>query len=304
MKSFKNLFRRAALPARRDFIDMGLGIDARAKRCYKFWRPHLELTKAFQRRAVEVLDGKGSLAILGAGSLLDIDIIELQKQFNFIELYDANPSALDHWKRFIVNRSDLYINGIITDLSNSIDIWSKSLDKFLSENKIPSQAELSKFFSKLKVGPPTKFSKNFDVIFSINLLSQIPIYWRDRVQKKLYRKLKIDTDEFGLYPLELQRALENSMANLQHHHLKSLSLSSAKIVVVISDVEFLYYKRDISEWQKEGALYFSEEIKIEEYQEELHDTWLWHIIPQGIEEQEYGSYHKVMAHAFTKLPAN
>lgn len=282
---------------RADFIKMGLGIEARYRRAKKFWTNHVELCKAFQAKSLEGYRQGGKVAICGAGPLIDINIPLVKGIFSEVALYDANPTLKRKWRREF---SGLTVDCRVCDLTGALDKWTSDIKELLKAH--PNEEKLTIFLSSLDadgLAPPL----HADVVFSINLLSQLPIYWRDRVHMLLKRHLSLDTDNRGNFREPLQAALEQSMMQLQARHLDLLTRSGAKRIILISDLEFLYYRSDVAAWQPERALYVDLPRGINGYNVALMDGWFWHIAPQGIEEAQYGCFHDVRAYLFTAAPS-
>ena len=279
------LFERARFPAREDFLSEGYGIEARYRRCRKFWSKHLELSKAFQRRALD--DSDKRLAILGVGRLLDVEYPA--QSIERIELFDADPGCRRAWETLAKRlRGKVEVGQHFSDLTGCIDVWSArlaALQRPLERSEL-KRLLISLASEQLEAFPLPKV----DVVVSLNLISQIPIYWRERI---LAAAPHLAEDR------EIEQALDSSLAQLQRHHLRTLEKSGAKKIVVIGDEEFLYYKKDLSPWQTERALFFSESIALKGYDLTAEESWLWHIAPQGIEFPDYGAIHRVVARTFT-----
>ena len=288
-------------PGREDFISMGLGIEARAERCIDFWRPHLTCTKEFQRRQIESLDGSPTVSVLGAGSLLDIDTAMLKEKFSKISLFDANPLAKRAWRKFsrALDR-DQEIDFSFEDVTSSLDFWTESLKDFLYRNRSTDTGKLANFLASLQCCDLESDWQHSDVIFSVNLLSQIPVYWRDRVHTIIKKYWNLDTDEDGRYDEALESSLEYTMRELQQNHLARISSSDAKLVVIISDVRFMYYMKDHSRWRITPALYLPNELKLNRFRLCDKSQWFWHIAPQDVEQSHHGVIHDVGAWAFLR----
>lgn len=289
-------------PKVKDFIDMGFGIDARYQRSKSFWNRHLELCKNFQIQALDELPHGALISVLGAGSLLDIHTELLARKFSRIDLYDANPSAEKMWNKKFANLN-VQIKSQIQDLSGCLEEWTSRLTSFAGKytrNSENVDSAVSEFLLNLKAPRLDIFNEKPDVVFSVNLLSQIPIYWRDRVHSILAKSLGIRTNEAGSYAQNLEDALEKSMGELQAQHLALLAGSGGERIVLINDQEFLYYTSEHSLWQSEKALYIDPTLSLPAYKLTAEDSWFWHIAPQGIEERDYGCIHDVKARVFAR----
>lgn len=285
-------------PRARDFLRMGVGIESRQLRCAEAWRRHLHFSKQFQAEAFNKDQGRDlTLSILGAGRLLDVNLRGALEKYARIALYDADPGVLSTWKRQVgalgaKGRVDFHL----TDLTGSLDIWTASLKLFLKSAQIRGPAALAEFLSSYRTGRSPIAELHCDTLVSLNLLSQIPIYWRDRVHEMVKKAWGIDMDASGQYEPELQSALDHTMKALEVQHLELLAASTARRVILITDVFFFYYRKDLSPWQCEPALSLDEEQRIPRgFNVTRKDSWLWHLAPQGIEHPDHGELHEVHA---------
>jgi len=291
-------------PNLKDFTGMGLGIEARLERCGKYWNKHLKFSKEFQIDSLGQVENLNTLAIFGAGRLYDIPLKELLNRFNKICLYDADPGVKLFWKKRISNFSDRDKVGFnIIDLTFSMNSWTENLKKFVKENKHESNLQKIKklvcFLNDLRCNPIT-LQRHIEVVFSINILSQIPIYWKERIYDILKKNWHMLVNEYGRYEIELECAIDECLKKLHQQHLNLITSLNPALIVILYDRHFYYYQNTLSEWQVESALY-GDEPKFEEYSEVLKDSWLWHIAPQEIENKEYGEIHEVVAKSFKKI---
>jgi len=281
------------LPASRDFLDMGYGISARKKRCKAHWSKHLTFSKQFQ--ADSLCEQNFGTAILGSGRLYDVSLRALFNRTDRISLYDADPSAILYaatvglpW----MLRRKLSLH--CAELTGSLAEWSHLLDKFLKNySKEKGIKLLPQFLSDLK---PQQFSlSNYDAVISLNLLSQIPLYWRDRVLERLKSQWDIEPDAQD----EITRALNENMQSLQAAHLRLVSTSAKKTAIILSDSHFYYYQKDKAPWLVEDALLIDPpKVMPNDFTLRSTESWLWHIAPQDIEQNDYGVIHRVQAWCF------
>lgn len=280
---------------------MGAGIQERAKRCQKFWSRHLELTKQFQGDSLSSTYESSSVAVLGAGSLLDINTELLMNRFERISLWDANPTLSSVWQQFARALPEgTYLSDHCIDLTGSLDIWTEQLLVFLRSQKRGKLPALAALLSSLAVQHQWRSWQESEVIISANLLSQIPIYWRDRVHQIVQREWNLDSDDEGYFPAPVQAALEESMCKLQLQHLQQLSRSFARTVILVSDVRFMYYLQNEANWHVLPALYFSRPVSIDGFELTKSGSWFWHIAPQHIEYDSHGEIHDVHAWCFER----
>lgn len=287
-------------PHYRDFLSLGVGIEARKTRCDKFWREHLERSMAFQSRCLQGAALKERAAVLGSGRLYDIDSVLLCEKFRQLSLYDADPGA-----RLAANRLAKTVRGknsvefVLGDVSGTIQTWTNRLKEFLSAHTKGDTTALGKFLVELNACPGLALKGN-SAVFSINLLSQIPLFWRDRVHQMVKKYWKVVTDSAGKYDATLQEALEHSQRALQAQHLSMLAGSNADLLIVVTDLNFQYMNAAQSRPQIEPALFIDKEIILPGYRGEHKDSWLWNIAPQNVEQEDYGVKHEVLALGFQR----
>lgn len=279
---------------------MGLGITARYRRCAKYWDKHLKLCRDFQENCLlDFNKPKASIAIFGAGRLLDVNLEAVKSKFTSVSLYDADPTCLRSWKKQFLDfsgKSDFRV----MDLTASLEQWTRDLKFFLESTPSKTIEALTSYLEKLTPLNPTEI-RPVDVVISLNLLSQIPVYWRDRANFLIKKIWQIDTKPNGQYEnSNLQQALNKTLRLLQEQHLNLLLGSQAERIIFISDIEWYYYTHYQAQWQSETAIWLEEDLikllsSTAKYQLSKQDSWLWHIAPQGLEEKDYGAIHKVRA---------
>jgi hypothetical protein len=265
-----------------DFIHMGKGIEARYARCSSYWEPHLECTRQFISEHVQP---GGRLAILGAGRLLDVDLRKLIPQFCEIHLFDADRSVVRAWRKTsgIAFRDTVVPR--IGDITGSLNAWSSGLSSAVRRR------ELAEYLRSLVPSRGAWEVERFDGVVSLNLVGQIPLYWRDRV---LAAAGRISHDE--------EQSLVASMARLQSAHLQALREHACSWSILITDTEYYTYHVDRPEWEVEPALYggvrdemLSSACRMDKLGSRC---WLWHLMPQFVESEQEGVIHRVEATAW------
>jgi hypothetical protein len=281
-------------PGARDFLDMGFGIEARHRRCHSYWAKHIANSLAFQESALrEIVNGE-NVAVLGAGRLLDINLPELRRSHRHVELIDADPSALSTWRKKAPERDGFSHH--ISEVTGTLSSWTKQLERAI-EKRGPAAGEALRALNTL---PSPLAGRKFDTVLSVNLLSQIPVYWNDRASALLRKHRGLETDSTGNFPPAVQSALESSLTKLQSQHLELLGSLGAREVILIFDRAFLYYRTDHAHWQEERSIYIENPVLLNGYEVTAQDSWLWHIAPQSIEEKDYGLYCEVQAMRFSQ----
>ena len=265
-----------------DFVRMGKGIEARYSRCSTYWEPHLACTRAFIESHIEP---GGRLAILGAGRLLDVDLKKLIPQFSEIHLFDADSSVIRAWRKTTgVAFRDTVIPRIL-DVTGSIQPWSAGIVTSIR------RGQLAEYLSSLIPLRAAWEEEPFDGVISLNLVGQIPLYWRDRVLTAANRELSERED----------RALIDSMGRLQSAHLAATRTHPRRWSIVITDTEYYTYQVDTPEWDVEPALHGEARRELEAsslMERHGNECWLWHLLPQFVESDGEGCIHRVEASAW------
>jgi hypothetical protein len=260
----------------RDYSRMGAGIAGRYERCALWWKPHLELTRKFISSS---LRPSKKIAVLGAGRLLDIDIHEVLKCCEEVHLFDLDPGAVAVWRAVVPERDRARVMFRCEDVTSCIREWSSQLRRDVGVGNGNG------FFTQRKTPAPFWVEEEFDGVISLNLLGQIPLYWRDRAIGLL-----------GPFLEQQCSPLEESMGDLQVAHLKAVTCGPSWSVI-ISDTDYYYYVQPASTWDEETALHSTASGVWDEIAKGAikHESWWWHIAPQFVERQEYGEIHRVEA---------
>lgn len=271
------------------FLRMGKGIEQRHQRCAGWWEPHLRCSRAF----IDTHTRHGTrCAVFGAGRLLDIDIAGLLGKFERVELFDADQSCLPAWRARFGEELGRRIIPRIEDLTDELGRWSTELRRGLRGE------ELAERLVSHRARMPSWSAENFDTIISLNVLGQIPLYWRDYV-----REANPSLSEEG------ETALCASMGELQRAHIEGLFCSPARQVIALFDSEYYFYESSESEWRTEEALFGdSASLLFSSAQSSRNafsqdgtklltaaESWLWHLAPQFVEHDEEGEIHRVEA---------
>ena len=189
----------------------------------------------------------------------------------------------------------------VADVTGAMDSWFNDLSRAIKNKS--SIEEVANLINTLK--PDMELAvdeKNQEVLISINLLGQLGVYWRDRAASLLKSDSYYMEDAES--PVSLIRdAVEGSVSRLELSHLELLSKFNR--VILLTDIYYHYYKKNVSDWQTESALSLSSESIKElfvnqSFKVEGYNSWLWHIAPQEIENPEYGEIHEVNTFYFKK----
>lgn len=259
-----------------DFRGMGRGIASRYQRCHEWWAPHLRCTGEFLRQHVPLSE---RVAVLGAGRLLDLDLSWLLSRAREVHLFDADPGCVGVWRAKAGPEFRRRVVPHLEDLTSCLDQWTRPVQAEVRGGRLVSYVE------GLRAPQPTWSRAAFDGIISLNLLGQIPLYWRDRV---LSRQPSLSSEE--------GRALANSMGELQRAHLAALKPPPGGWRILITDTEYYFYSVDTVPWRVEPALHGRAETALRRLTAAApQEAWLWHLAPQFVEDDTEGEIHRVEA---------
>lgn len=289
------LYWRLRRPELSDFVDMGLGIEARASRCADAWRPHFEAVHALEQAAIARVAGMPSLAVLGAGRLLDL-AADIPGRVSRMDLYDLDPSA--RRGAIVKCRRCPEVKFHLLDLSGGVLTWKRALGKLICQKPTPDPEYLSQQLDAFEISPPSLVERA-DVLFSLNVLGQIPLYWRDAAAAMLERACGVELDEHGDLPIPWYAPIARGMQRLQRAHLSSLNASGAALVLLISDERFEYHR--------DGRVLLSEDAVLEPIEPGLgayrvieRRSWDWELAPQDLEGAEFGVRHRMTGLLFER----
>ena len=297
------------------FLNMGLGIENRARTLAPFWAEHLKQTRAAQERWAETARGD-LLTVLGAGRLLDFNGPALMPKFAKLRLVDADPLCAAAWRKL-----QKPVEAVCTDISGCLGTWLKNL-------KHGHRNWLEMLDSIRRQESAEAYSAECDGVLSLNVLSQLQIVWQDGVEallKRRFGKAFVDKREE-----EWLDAVRPGGQKLVERHLAAMGRAEPRFVLIVTDLDYLEYQGRVFErdhwaappveWTKEGwrveegitcevspAL---EGVELDEesltrwlpsYRLAWQDCWLWHIEPLGTEDgQKRGKVHRVGAFALER----
>jgi hypothetical protein len=290
---------------------MGLGIEHRARTLAPHWAEHLGKTRAAQARWVAAGDW---LTVLGAGRLFDFNRQALLPRFRKLRLVDADPLCQAFWKGLPVP-----IEMLCLDISNCLADWINEL----RTAKLPWEETLS-FIRQRR--PRPAYGAPVDALLSLNVLSQLQIVWQDGVEGILRRR-------FGRRFVERHAAdwLDATRPGgqmLVEQHLAAIESSEARFALIITDLEYLEYRGKTfagsrwepapvewaGRWRVDSGITCEVSPALEgielnattlalwmpSFLLEWHESWLWHIQPNGTEKMAAGKVHRVGAFALRR----
>ncbi len=270
---------------------MGYGIEARFERCKRYWEPHLSLTKSFIK-GVTLTKTEPSVLIVGSGRLYDFPT-ETLDGYSGIVLFDADPASLKYCKgRYRHSR----IKTIHGDVTGTISDWTAEVESKIK--RASSEADVADILRALTPKAAPILSKS-DTVVSLNMLGQIPVYWRERL-KKIFGKCGVEANDRDEFPIVVEEAFRLTAATLQLNALKAMIDAAGERFIIITDRYYHYYHKDSAHWLTHDALYIDLNDELSNLTLLSSDSWLWHVAPQDIESPDYGVIHEVYAAAFSK----
>lgn len=265
---------------------MGSGIEERHRRCGQWWEPHVKNTREFIRAN---LPQCARVSVLGAGRLIDLDASALASLSQEVHLLDADAGCREAWRAAFGSAFHEKVVPRIEDVTGCMRDWAQQV------RGVRRRRALEQALNSLRAPMPRWADEPFDAIVSLNLLGQIPLYWRDFIRKR-----------FGALSDGEEAALAASMGELQRAHMEALLGSKASAVILVTDSEYYFYEASQTDWKVQEALFGSARELLLGHPAATRpliarDTWLWHLAPQFVEHDEEGEIHKVEALAWGTL---
>ena len=227
-----------------------ISLIAREKRCEKAWLPHRNQCKNFILKSLIFAQHFDSVLILGSGPLHEIPILELSKKFKNITCVDI--VHLSSTKKSVEHLPNIeFIEHDITELESAL---------------VRGQLDLHV--------PTTFLDRNWGLVMSINLMSQLPLHLEHYI--KMHFKNKFS-----------EKLIENYLKAVTSNHLLYLK-SFNRPVILITDDEIQYYSRQDEVVESQFHLKHLDFPKNSE-------EWLWNLAPIPEYDKELGVKLKVKA---------
>jgi hypothetical protein len=292
------------------FTSQGTRIRRNSQVFGETWNTHLR--KSQDTLASFLNNGSlKSLSICGAGSLLDVPHETLQKLDCPVYLQDADPGCINEWQK--LTRSSTHpehIHHCLLDITGLVLTWAKMLE-------VEKCHDLQELLDRLRLlgeseCPECPFIRAQTTV-SLNLLSQLPVYWQDYIYQSIRKK-------FGLSTLqnneeEILSALYPSCTVLIRNHLRHLlPKKKNEKTLLITDLRYLYLPENIKpvirktedgvfEIDYDESKNISKEQSVVEEQDALFSVSLekWHKdLPQNITARVIDSWLWEIAHSRMK----
>ena len=113
-----------------EYESSGNALEASQHNLLSHWQDYLDRSMAFQRQCLQHCQG-GSLAVLGAGRLLDLDLAACLDYCSEITFYDADPGVWPAWRAAQEQYGSERIKGQVIDLTGTVGAWNQALYSFL-----------------------------------------------------------------------------------------------------------------------------------------------------------------------------
>lgn len=274
---------------------------------YQSWESHLKNTKEVSLNWANKLANKRELNILGTGSLIDIDLDQIEDYFNKIILTDASIYNKKIWDK--KNQSNLVY--FISDVTGILLCWEENL----SNCKFSKLDEYLEFIEDIhnKFPPPINNLYKAEYLLSLNILSQLPIYWQDFVFNFLENKLSKSTVN-NKKELILRALIPSSKKIIESHLNELMPKKNGSSSLLICDLDYYFnLTNDLNvEIQnnnliptikirgkneekiiisKQDALYEFDIKKFfldisNKYSISVVNSWLWEVVPYGVSEEQ------------------
>ncbi|HTG01524.1 MAG TPA: class I SAM-dependent methyltransferase [Nitrospirota bacterium] len=224
------------------YLYEAIAMRGRYHRNRKAWQPHLDNSRAFLLAAAERCKNKSSVAVYGAGLLLDVPLRELASRFEHVYLLDIVflREARQQARQF----SNVAL--VQHDAANIAETFHNNVQRGIVDLPEPSIA-------------PPECVQQADLVVSLNLLSQLWVMPREYALKNIRN---LDEEQLGAWCGRI----------VQSHYALLQSLTSQ--VCLIAD--HTYVKRDkAGTIVNQGSTVFGLSLP------QPAASWTWDIAPIG-----------------------
>jgi hypothetical protein len=212
-----------------------ISLLSREKRCKNAWGPHRAECKKFILKYLSLATSKDAILILGSGPLHEIPIEEIAMIFNKVTLVDI-----------------VHLQSTKKSVSHLKNI------EFIEHDITEKEAELKKLKTLTPKAPLRFIDQNWDMVISVNLMSQLPIHYQSFVEKNLKAHFTENAVDHFLKELTLQHFL----------YLKSFNSP----VLLITDTHSDYFD------PMEKLLQTDDNYTHINMPQAAH-TWVWRVAP-------------------------
>ena len=198
-----------------------IGIESRYSRCKQAWEPHLANSRRVILETAEGLKKRDSVIIFGAGSLHDVPLKELSEIFTEVHLVDI-----------------FFLQGTINEIKKYSNVEFHEVDVtgvLRKAYEMVNSKLLSSEIETLSKTIPKHFANDeFDLVISLNLLSQLPMAIKNYIEESNISRLKNNQ----IFDYFYRSLILNHLI-----FLRSFALRGSK-VLLISDTEKMVYSQD------------------------------------------------------------
>ncbi len=253
-----------------------IGIESRYSRCKQAWQPHLENSRRVILDSAQGLKKRDRVIIFGAGSLHDVPLKKLSEIFTEVHLVDIFflQDTVNKIKRYSnVEFHEMDLTGILEKAfatMQRLKIGTKKLEVLKYE------------LDTLSTFMPKHFpDEEFDLVISLNLLSQLPMALKNYIEK------------LNIPHLANDEIFNHFYRNLILNHLsflRSFAVNGAK-VLLISDTEKMVYNHNKELKACESSLEGLDESIFKDWDSPYE--WDWDLAPIGELDSQYSLQLKI-----------
>lgn len=161
-----------------------ISLLSKEKRCKNAWGPHRAECRHLILKYINLIPGKSSILILGSGPLHEIPIEEIAKIFKKIVLVDI--VHLQSTKKSVAHLKNI---------------------EFIEHDITEKEAEFRKIKTLTSITPLRFLNQNWDIVLSVNLMSQLPIHYESYIAKNIKKRFPQEAINHFLQELTLSHYL-------------------------------------------------------------------------------------------------
>ncbi len=178
------------------YLYESIALRGRHRRNRTAWRPHLENTRAFVLAAADRCGSTGSVAVYGAGLLLDVPLAELASRFRQVYLLDIV------FLREVRRQARRYGNVTLVehDATNVAEALCRGIRQGVTDLPEP-------------VPSPPECVRRADLVVSLNLLSQLWVMPRTHALRHLD---ELDEEQVDVWCSRIVAAHHAMLQSLDH----------------------------------------------------------------------------------------
>ncbi len=229
-----------------DKFNRDVNLSYNADEMYSLWKNYREELQSFLEHTVKNIKDKNSVAVLGAGSLNDIDVKYLCREFSEVTLIDTDTKSIEEGLlRHRLTKSEVEKISIVQlDFTGAWEMgFFKELERLVK--KLTPAKKVSQYISEAIDGmKPEANLKHYSVVISCPVYTQL-LYTQTEVFLKILH-------EYGLYEYKDL----NLMLNAAYSSMpKILNRYNDMVLNMARDDGYVFMFTDIVEMKKESVVY-------------------------------------------------